>query len=358
MKKILSITLVFLFLLNSCKKEVLHNSSTNSENTSTIQHSLKRQGLNILEFESEQALQDTLLFLRGKDDAFLDTWEVQKGFTSMRKIFNEVAEAEIQVANKYENLPPQALAALQNKPVEHSQKAILHKNMLVTRNTDDGAQYYEKNIHTDELSRVVNEDGIVIVGDKIYQHISDKIKIITDGDVNKIPLLKAAVVTNANQNIQVFSVSGTNTFNRSCQSNDGRLRIIVYEDFIQNTSTFYPTNKVTTYRVRVRSLQRRLFGAWYDNYNTNISLNGNHVGNITSGWFANNNSTTINWSGAYNVASSGQVHTFEIYLPYPQMLQSNPGLRTDGLHPEIYQSWHKGTASRSGRTATCTTYYP
>jgi len=118
--------------------------------------------------------------------------------------------------------------------------------------------------------------------------------------------------------------------------------------------------QVTKYKMTVRSLRRRLFGAWCDNYKTNITLTGNHVGNTANRWLSNNNYVSVSWKGSYSRATPGQEHTFEMFLPYysPLGLSSSDGnLITEGETPQIYQSWHTGRATRNGRTAICTTTY-
>lgn len=345
MKRVVLFGLILaLISIISCTKEK-ETKIKSSSIFSLKQYQRYLSDFKILVFKSEQDLADTLKYLEGKDDEFLLNWEKQHDFISMRQAFEDIVADELNFS--------------ENPELVHSNLISKYPNSFVIEKTFDDCGFFDKNIHSDYLSKVVNPDGLIIVGDSIYQHTKDYIKVIKDGDLNKIPNLLSATTSISNLGIEVYSIkSGTTTFNRSCQSNDGRLRIIVYEDFIQNTSTSDPKQKATTYKVKVRSLQRRLWGLWYDNYKTNISLTGNHVGNSTYGWLTSNSYVFINWSGSYNVASNGQMHTFEIFLPYSQMPQSNPGLRTDGIHPEIYQSWHKGVASRSGKTATCTTVYP
>lgn len=365
MKKLIYCAVITIFIVG-CRKNDPQNVATNAKNNAMSETAIRERGLNIPKFENEDALQNTLILLQDKEDTFLDSWEKQKGFTSMRKIFNEINEAEIQMDAKYEGLSPEELAKLEGQPIEHSKEAMMHQDMLVICDTDDGGQYYDKNIHTNTLAKVVNEDGMMIVGDKIYQHTRDKIKVMTKGNLDKISLLKTTVVSNPSESIEVISLttttfktsSGTLSFNRTSQGNNGRLRVIVYEDFIQNISSSNSTYKETTYKITVRSLQRRLLGSWYDNYDSNISLNGSTIGNSTLGNTGYSTNIRTYWSESYSNSSNGQTHTLETFLPYYQIPQYSPMVTSYGPHPEIYQSSHSGTISRNGKTASTTTYYP
>lgn len=57
------------------------------------------------------------------------------------------------------------------------------------------------------LSVVVNKKGIVKVGNAIYKHGFDNIKIIKDGDESKIDLLDKINQTDKNQNIEVIPIT-------------------------------------------------------------------------------------------------------------------------------------------------------
>lgn len=98
--------------------------------------------------------------------------------------------------------------------------------MLVVTETDDSGKYFEKNIHSNQLSYSVNEDGLVIIGDKFYQHTIDKIKLLKSEDINRIAKLTETNTIGVIDDISVLTVN--NSFSRFCQSNDRRLRIIVY----------------------------------------------------------------------------------------------------------------------------------
>lgn len=331
---------------NQTSKEPDANLNAKSTPVATLQRNQKNHcDFNVLVFKNEQDLEKTLQYLEGKSDEFLLDWEKKYDFVSMRQAFEEIIADEINFAD--------------NEELVHSDLIYKYPNSFVIEKTYDQCGFFDKNIHIDNMSKVVNPDGLIVVENSIYQYTKECVKVIKDGDINKIPNLLSATISDLSLGIEVYPTrSGTPSFSKVCQGDDGRLRILVYEEFVQNTPASYPQIRVTTYKVKVRTLQRRLWGLWYDNYKTYITLKGNHSGNTTYGWFANNTSDYLSWSGAYNVTSNDKMHTFEIFLPYYHMHQHNPGFTTDGAHPEIYQSWHKGTATRNGRTATCKTVYP
>jgi len=348
-----SILIVFatITLFYSCSKEKISENKFVSESSlkssSTIQSNYCPY--NILVFENDQKLSETVNTLKVKSDAEFASWELQNNFVSMYTAFNKIVDDELNYSESTVN--------------EHSILLYEYPNAFISVLTDDSCGFYDINNDLDnQLSKVINPDGLVVVGGKIYMYSKEKIKIINDGDFSKIPQLYTIASTNQSLGIIVEAAasSGTNSFHRECNNKNNPLKIIVYEDFVQNISSTYPNQRVTFYAITVRSLKRRLWGAWYDNYKTNINLQGNHNGNTTYGWLANGSSVYIGWYGSYNVNSNGMQHTLKIYLPYNSMPQTYPGpnLRTDGNHPQIYSSWHQGTISRDGKSVSCTTTYP
>jgi hypothetical protein len=347
-KKIqLSIICISIILMFGCAKE--ETKEVNNNSSSNLKYSIiqNKGSFNILEFKSEEDLYATLAYLEKKDDLSLDNWEKEVGFISMRKAFNDIADDELNFSESTELI--------------HSELINKYPNTIVIEKTEDSCGFFDKNIHSDYLSKVVNPDGLICVAGKIYQHTKDYIKIIENGDKSMIRALFSTTTSNAELGIKIIPInsdntkSGTATFHKQSEQKNGKLKILLYEDFIQNTSG---TFKVTTYRVRVRSLKRRLWGLWYDNYNTNIKLATSVQGNATEGWLPNNNNyVNVNWSCNYTLYSNGQMHTFDIYLPYYQQEQYHPGLKTEKVHPEIYHSKQIGTISRDGNSASCSTNY-
>ena len=225
------------------------------------------------------------------DEEGLDQWKESISFLSVRKIFNDIVEEEERVAQSYEGLTEEELLALSDEPIRHGELSERHRNMLMVETMDDdGGQFFVKNIHSEQMSRVVNEDGLVIIGRTIFQHTKKHIKTM-DGPETDIPLLIAAVQDDELHNIHVFPASSAamtdaNSFGSMGVGYNGpnrRLKILLYEGFTQTRQTNSAFDLKTSYRMTVRTLKRRWWsaGLWYDNYNTTIVASGNHIGNTT-----------------------------------------------------------------------------
>jgi len=245
----------------------------------------------------------------------------------MRRKFNEVVNAEIELAD----------APLSSGQPTHSQLSIDFSYMLVTRTTDDGAGYYDPNIHDYGISYVSNHKGVVQVGDLIYMHSDQYIKIITDGDASKLEDLERATESDLENDVEVYptlshaSYFRAGSWNISGSNKCGRMKVIVYQDFVQN-ATGNQNEYTTTFSAKARSLKKRLFGAWYDNWKVNLSMSGEHIGNEVSGWLPNGVAATVNYTGTYYRAFFN--HTLSIMLP-ANGLQGFNGLRTGFIHPTI-----------------------
>ncbi len=331
--------------------------SSNSQRTSTANRFLTFNNLG--EFHTQL---NSLLPL---DNAALESWETSRSFRSLRSGFEAIVEAEEALSARLDSLPVDSSAAGQSAPIQHSDQANAFKQTYVVLKEGD-ASFFEPNINNYSYSYLTNTFGIVKIGVKIYQFTRDYVKTIDDGDAAKIPLLISSTESKPSRKITVIAtnsgyiengrVSSTSTFVRSSIGNNGRARTIVYQDWVQNISSSQPNKRVTSYKVRVRSLVRRLRGAWYDNKCRNLSLSGNTNGNITYGQLANNAFVTINWSFGISNSTSSARHTWDYFLPNKDgMNQTLNALVTDGFHPQLFSSSITGNASGG---ASATTTYP
>lgn len=279
----------------------------------------------------------------------------------MRNVFDQIVDSEKSLSSRLDSLGGDSSSYYLNFLPKHSSLCDTYSYMLVNRTLGDGS-FYDLNIDDYNFSYLVNPHGIVKIGPKIYQFTSQYIKTIDDGDSQKIPNLLNATVSDPNNNITVKTIhvdyivlhkeATTSTFVRSAVGNNGRNRVIIYQNWDQiTTSQAYVM--ITTYKVRVRSLKKRMFGAWYDNDKRNLSISGNVTGNITYGKLANNSFITVSWSfGVSNFANN--VHTWDYFLPnmYGMNQTALKELVTDGYHPEIYSSTLQGQAGNASATTT------
>lgn len=293
----------------------------------------------------------------------VDDWEDDQSFFSMRRAFSELVDAEMAISNYQDSLSQDSIDYYETQPIQHSSLVSDYAHMIVTEMVNDTG-FFDLNIYNYNLAYLVNTYGIVRIGDSIFQYTRDYLKYIDNGNPEKIPALIAATADDAANNIVVLPIRGpinpfarsssnTSTFVRSKIGNDKRKRVIIYQDWVQNIAKNDPLLRATHYFITVRSLQRRLFGAWYDNYKAWLSSNGNTAGNQTPGLLGNGSSLTINWSFGFGVATSYPDHTLHTYLPKNQgFTQSFPALQTDAYHPTLYSSSITGIADAVQATTT------
>ncbi len=363
MKKSFIISSLLILALYNCKKEAKTN-PTQLANTAGNNASLRSSTAdNFLTFSTQNEFYARLSFLQSLPDGQVETWEIARNFLSMRSAFNSVVRGEEELSQRLDSIAQDSIPYYEGLPVRHCAAASQYAYMLVTVNEGDGS-FYDANINNYNFAYLTNTYGIIKIEGKIYQFTKDAIKTIDDGNAQMIPDLLSAsqsipskritVVRNASGYLMGARISSTGTFVRSKIGNSGRNRTIVYQNWDQ-LSTSQPNTKVTSYKIRVRSLQKRLWGAWYDNKSRNLSLSGNVVGNITYGKLANGTFVTIGWSFGVGSTSSSQ-HTWDYFLPNINgMNQNYNALVTDGFHPQIYSSSITGLASGG---ASATTTYP
>jgi hypothetical protein len=158
-----------------------------------------------LVFKSKEVFDGILKSVSEMQGNQKDQWEQQfSGFHSMRFVFNQIVVEEMKVANKYNVLTAAQIAILsgQGLIVEHSKMAMQNQRMLITVQMGDGG-YYDKNISREDLSFIVNKDGIVEINHVIYQITKNKLKAIEDGSDIKISKLINADVSDASIGIYV-----------------------------------------------------------------------------------------------------------------------------------------------------------
>ncbi len=329
----------------ACQKEQTENLT---EPTAVLKSASQN---NYITFANDAAFYAAVAQVANFSPAERISWENQQNIVSMYTIFESIVDAELLLSDA-------ALNA--DGSVQHSEAAKNNPSVLYEQVQDDG-NFYDINIHNYAFSRVVNKNGLVKIGNKIYQHTYKYTKTLSEPNLNKIALLIEAEGSDAANGIEVIVANPFARFgsrSRSCVANDRRLRGILYEEFVQNAVPGSPNLAKTFYSTKSRSLQKRLFGAWYDNFRTDHTSGGSHFGNIVTGVFLGSGTVTmVDYSGAYNDASAGTTHTLQIALPRQVFTASNPYFQTDisgSNHPEITRSTFEFVVSSSSRSCGCT----
>ncbi|SFF63333.1 hypothetical protein [Thermoflexibacter ruber] len=266
---------------NELKIKVDSRNVVNVETTSIeIAEGVSRKS-DFLYFPDEKSFYQVLLVLAKKTPQEQSEWASQFGITSLRKVYDQVVKAEIDLFD----VAAGDISKLDKNQVDRLKKYGFASEMaLKNRDVID----YDKNtgfsmkIFSPHMSLVANRKGIVQVGKEIRKYADDGVRIILDGDESKIPLLDDIKESDESRGIRVekaeriFS-SGrveTNTRTLFCENiyyGNPQLKILTYDEFyVQGT---VGTNTKFTHYQTTRNLRKGFLGYWYDYY-TNTNTNG------------------------------------------------------------------------------------
>lgn len=257
---------------------------------------------NFISFKDFDDMNTNIDLLREMDDEAIELWETSKNFVSLQTIFNMVNDAE---DKHYDTLEMRYKSYEEIKEEElHSELFNEFSDILIKRNTpDDDGFYYDMDIDNSDYAYIVNKDGIVKIGKDIYQFKDGITKVIKGGDKSKISILNRIDSTDEQLGIFVYKIkliSTENAFHKHITKNKGKYRVILYHDFFQNYTYDY-TKVCTAQKTKVRSLKKRLFGAYYIDHRAKITVNSTFNGNTVYGYTKNTITMAVdymyrNWS--------------------------------------------------------------
>lgn len=229
-------------------------------------------------------------------NAFLE----QYGVSTFKYEFERVAKAEWAISDHYESLDAQG-KDVPSEPVFSQEYTNALNNGIIRIIKDDEGEYFDYNIYEIHMAPLLNVDGLVKVGDKIYQFGLDTKKIIENGDFNKINSLNDVQSTDTTKSISVVNYHFKNSNKNALQfghhqwlfasnvnnafiisPNGGRrfrmyLQGSSYIDDTYNNQRLYVTNIL-----RLEGQKKNFWGSW--KYSESYSTNG-----------------TVNWLGAYRI---------------------------------------------------------
>lgn len=327
-KQILAIAILGMFAV-ACTNDEIYNTDI-VKNKSLVINDARLE--NFLTFASFDDLQATLDKISNYGNNEQLNWENNNNFISLNHIYQEIDSAENKLLEPYDTL---SVEELEKMPRVTSYTHDVFSDILIVEKMDDGSSYEDLNINDYTLSKVVNREGIIKIGDSIYQYKKNTIKIIKDGDCKKIKILNNIESTNDSLKISVIDLksgggsSTSQNIHKGAYKTNGVYKVIIYNDFTQKYQgdlNIYRTN----FQIKIRVL-KKAFGCWYNNCKRKIDFDCNFIGNCVSGYQIANNGSFIyhnqNWSGRFCGPTDSQEHTLELdYMatPYnPQITQIN-----------------------------------
>ena len=311
MKKLLPLVLLVLFI-GSCEKESFVTEPTLDQILNGKEVAVYKE---MLTFKDKSSFDKVAEELSKKDKNYIQAWGKGLGFKSIYSIYEEAIEAEdiflAEMVKKYgENSEvtrdEMGFSKLTQKYLDkgtlsHTAEGILNMNVMIPI-----------------LAPLVNEDGLVRVGNELRQYKYNFVKIILDTDYNKIDGLKELkestdkihVAAVERQRHEIKDVGRAKAIS-SCESIVGGHRLIGYEEktVVNEGGTPCPIYS-NNYYVTLRSL-KRILRTW-QNFNTGqLTLNANYcLDHLNCDFTVKRNvkCTTNNlWTGGYG-------HTLNYYL--------------------------------------------
>ena len=311
---------------------------------------------NYLTFGDFDQLEQKVIELDEMTEDEISNWEKSKNFVSIRTISDAVDSAEFDF---YEHVKDSLLKLYTESEIENMKFPEMHAQLfyefseLFIKKTmkDDNSIYYDLDINNYNYSRIVNKDGIVKVGTPIYQFKEATIKIIEDGNKDKIKILDDIIETDPINKITVINLKGDNLF----PPNDINVTPYPFEYETYKTRTTFKVimrNRFeqkysqsrkayfSRYSVQGRSL-RRYFGI-YGNYTVQMTYNGSFSGsnNVFGYWLdysIPSNPKQVyalrGWSLS-NQTNTKKTHTLNYYF----FTKNNKGELNPSLAKECFHS--------------------
>lgn len=329
-------TLLFILIV-SCKNFPLTEVSTETFEQ-TLQTDSVRFEKNYLVFRSFSAYINTLTVVQTYDSKKYREWSSNLQFSTMWNLFNEITQAETEILSKENLTDEQTLSLKQHGYL--SEIAAKHAHFL-TFSLETGIAL---NLFSPAASLLLNEDGIVKIGNNLYQFGKQTVKIIKNGDESSIQGLDKIVVSTENvsvckvtwvgSNKGVDSGTASSQWTRSCSNDNGKYRIYGYADWLIYYDPY--VGNVYTLSINISSLKKGFLGYYYS-YSDNLCENGSaNVYNSSFSLLTTLNMTYPGCSVPYSPPGPSTT------LPYQQSyIQTviNPSTTPDSMDASIsYQS--------------------
>ena len=277
MKKLLPLVLLVLFI-GSCEKESFVSEPTLDQILNGKEVAVYKE---MLTFKDKSSFDKVAEELSKKDKNYIQAWGNGLGFKSIYSIYEDAIEAEdvflAEMVKKYgENSEvtrdEMGFSELTQKYLDkgtlsHTAEGILNMNVMIPT-----------------LAPLVNEDGLVRVGNELRQYKYTTVKIILDADYNKINGLKELkestdkihVAAVERQTHEIKDVGRTKSSLGRCSSVNGKYWLIAYEDLsVVNEGGLPCPVYRNDYLVTLRSL-KKILGTWQNHNTGQLKLNAKY----------------------------------------------------------------------------------
>ena len=138
----------------------------------------------------------------------LDQWEDQfPNFTSQRFIYEDVLDLDLLHKERVSALPTAGLEKVKNElgPNFYTHTSVRENQDLLA--FDDLGYTLKIQGHDPHIEKFVNRDGLVQIGDSIYEYKENSIKIIEDGNRQKLAQLAGIQRSSLEQKVIVININ-------------------------------------------------------------------------------------------------------------------------------------------------------
>jgi len=317
---------VIVAIFSSCQRdEALKPAGSRIKASSTSNLVESSCSQTYLSFETKEKLNQYLQVKSNLTDSALMVSEIAQGFQSLSSVFYRICKEESQIAT-YDTID-------NGDPIQHG---VIYdqyfSSLQIVNHTDDKGNlstYILPNVSDLTLTRVLNEDRIVKIENKIYKFYSDCVKIIMDGDCSKLAMLDAIDSSDENQKIVVLrepsnyfqnlsrmNATNSDSWDKSNSQTGGNgIKLIIYSNLWRlNILPDYNSNSTPLrgYLAKARMVPlRKRRGWWYDSYEAYLIWDTEYSGNqVYALWYGNLGLPDLNQANNINLFSPTDGNSF------------------------------------------------
>jgi len=338
MKKLVLLAMVatMLTIFNGCQKDELVSQLADEQLQAAVKPDVYGKN-GFLVFSDSRKVSQTLNSLAKMSEEERKNWEKSHFFVSQQTIFHNIVNAELQLDVPYENM---SVEELKNAipPAKHSEiyYKYLNEGIIKEFQFSDGTESYDYSTCAPYLASILNEDGLFVVNDTMYQftsnafkqwnkcNVNDKTKLInTDESIDGIEInnkLKSSTV--------VYGLFAYDS------GRDRRIQIGI------NFNSWQYLSNATIWRyehwVEVISQKKNLFGTWKYNW-TDMYLKGSWDYRVD--FVSPSDPYMVIQQYTDNVGFYDYPNTYHIYA---SNLKSTCSIETGDIFPygSIFDFWH------------------
>lgn len=307
MKKLVVYAMVAaaLTIFNGCQKNELVRQLADEQPQAVVKPNVYVEN-GFLVFRDHKSVSETLRNNEMMTEKERILWERNHNFYSQLSMFNEIVNAELLLVLPYENMSEEELKQVVPPPI-HSDTyySFLKKEIIKEYAESDGSTSYEYSTSAPYLASILDENGIFMVADTMYQFIEGAIKIWEDADINDL----SAMVINKNEDIQVHIIQKGDELLKGAISpnpkysdwaysgSSRRIKIGLYFDI-------WPSNinhTIWSYQhyTHARSEKKNIFGNWNLNW-TDMYILGRWDGELEYELLGSSNTAFYNFSAYFH----------------------------------------------------------